>query len=229
MTARTRLLIALLAQGAIALAVVDAILFGLAGRTDWAAAWILTALFAIYLPAGAAWFVRVDPDLLRERMRASADAPEWDVRLMRVYRVLLTALFATAALDAGRFRWSHVPMLLQLAGVAGILGAFTVIWWCTAVNHFLSSQSRVQHDRGQRVVDQGPYRLVRHPMYSSLIVLMVGVALLLGSWLALAPAVLIGIVLIVRTSFEDRMLTTALAGYADYTRSVPNRLVPGIW
>ena len=82
---------------------------------------------------------------------------------------------------------------------------------------------------GHRVVRNGPYRFVRHPMYTSLIVLMASMALLLGSWLALAPALLIAALLVVRTSFEDRMLNDQLPGYREYALDVTRRLVPGIW
>ena len=64
-------------------------------------------------------------------------------------------------------------------------------------------------------------------MYASRIVLMLGVALTLGSWIALIPAVLISLLLVLRTSLEDRMLTTELPGYREYVNHVPERLVPG--
>ena len=66
-------------------------------------------------------------------------------------------------------------------------------------------------------------------MYASRIVLTIGVALTLGSWIALLPAALIAVLLILRTSLEDRMLTTELPGYREYARHVPERLVPGLW
>jgi protein-S-isoprenylcysteine O-methyltransferase Ste14 len=78
-------------------------------------------------------------------------------------------------------------------------------------------------------VREGPYAVVRHPMYTSLMVLMMGVALLLGSWLAMVPALIIAILLVVRTWLEDRMLRHELAGYREYAIDVRSRLVPGVW
>ena len=66
-------------------------------------------------------------------------------------------------------------------------------------------------------------------MNTSLIVLMSSMALLLGSWLALAPALFIAVLLVLRTAFEDRMLKDQLPGYRDYALDVTRRLVPGIW
>jgi protein-S-isoprenylcysteine O-methyltransferase Ste14 len=58
---------------------------------------------------------------------------------------------------------------------------------------------------------------------------MIGTALLLGSWLAVVPAFLSGVSVVVRTSFEDRMLKTELAGYREYADQVHERLFPGVW
>jgi protein-S-isoprenylcysteine O-methyltransferase Ste14 len=226
---RSRLPLRLLGRGILGMASIDAILYGLAGRLDWRAAWVLSVLFAVYLAAGMTWFLRRDPDLLEERITRASNVPTWDRVLRKMYGPCLMALLATAALDAGRFRWSQVPVGVEFAGALGILASFTVIWWCTAANHYLSSETRIQAERGHRVVREGPYRFVRHPMYASLIVLMSSMALLLGSWLALVPALLIAVLLVVRTMFEDRMLKDLLPGYRNYALDVTRRLVPGIW
>jgi protein-S-isoprenylcysteine O-methyltransferase Ste14 len=226
---RSRLSLRLVARGILGITAIDAILFGLAGRLDWRAGWVLSVLFAIYLAAGMTWFLRKDPDLLEERITRASNVPTWDRVLRKMYGLSLIALLATAALDAGRFRWSQIPVSVQFAGALGLLASFSVIWWCTASNHYLSSESRIQADRGHRVVRDGPYRFVRHPMYTSLIIVMSSMALLLGSWLALAPALLIASLLGVRTAFEDRMLKDLLPGYREYALDVTRRLVPGIW
>jgi protein-S-isoprenylcysteine O-methyltransferase Ste14 len=226
---RSRLPLRLLVRGIGGLALINGLLFGLADRLDWRAAWVLSALLAVYLGAGVTWFLHKDPGLLRERITRAANVPTWDRVIVPLHQLSVAGLLAVAALDAGRARWSHVPVSVQFAGGLGMLASFAVIWWCTSANHFLSSQSRIQSERGHQVVREGPYRFVRHPMYTSLIVLMVSMALLLGSWLALAPALLIAVLLTVRTVFEDRMLTAQLPGYRDYASSVTRRLVPGIW
>ena len=226
---RSTLLMKLAVKGLVGLGAIGATLFGIAGRVDWPAAWFFISLFAAYLFPGAWWFSRHDPALLAERMTTAPNVPGWDRLLVRGYWVLLPTLFATAALDAGRFRWSEMPPAAQVIGAAAIIAAFVVIWWCTAANHFLSANARIQSERGHKVVQHGPYRFIRHPMYTSLIVLMIGMALTLGSWLAMAPAVLIAALLVVRTALEDRMLTAQLAGYREYAYHVQKRLVPGVW
>jgi protein-S-isoprenylcysteine O-methyltransferase Ste14 len=219
----------LTARVVLAFAVLDAMLFGVAGRTDWLAVWLLTALCLVTFTLVGAWMLRRDPDLLNERSRRGPNVPPWDRAIMAAYRVLLAALFVTAALDAGRFRWSDVPVAVQALGLVAIVATGAVITWCVSVNHFLSSDARIQSDRGHTVVRDGPYRSVRHPMYGALIAGMIGLALFLGSWLALLPAALIAVLFVVRTSLEDRMLADGLFGYREYAAQVPRRLVPGVW
>ena len=143
--------------------------------------------------------------------------------------MVLLVFLSTAALDAGRLGWSAMPMIVRAIGTAAVVAAIGVIWWCAAANHFLSARSRIQSERGHTVVQHGPYRVVRHPLYALRIVLITGAALTLGSWIALVPAALNAVLLIRRTSLEDRMLTTELPGYRKYAKNVPARLVPGLW
>ena len=66
-------------------------------------------------------------------------------------------------------------------------------------------------------------------MYSAILIMWPGIALELGSWLALIPAAMIVIIFIIRTRLEDRMLQAELPGYADYTQHTHYRLIPGVW
>ena len=219
----------IIAFATIGLTLAASLLFGVAGRTDWMAAWMLIAMLAGFFGFAAATLARRDPDLLRERLKSGGPPARGDNAIMVVYRLLLLALFATAALDAGRYRWSRMSVVVQAAGAVAILAGFVTVWWSMSTNRFLSSVVRVQTDRGHRVVQDGPYRYVRHPMYAGLIGLIAGMALLLGSWLALVPAALAAVMLMTRIALEERVLLDGLDGYRDYTARVTARLLPGVW
>ena len=96
-------------------------------------------------------------------------------------------------------------------------------------NAYLAPVVKLQEERAQSVVRTGPYRYVRHPMYSSMFMFFPATALLLGSWwgLLFCP-VLLG-VLVWRTTLEDRMLKNEQAGYDEYARNVRYRLIPRLW
>jgi len=207
----------------------DALLFGTAGRLDWSGAWLLTGLYLLFLLVVVIWTSLKAPGLMEERSRRAENVKPWDKVITSIYTVLLIALLVTAGLDAGRFRWSVMPVALQILGIVLLILSGFVIWRVISVNYYLSRYARIQDDRGQKVVMEGPYRYVRHPMYAMLIPFMLGIAFLLGSWWALVPGLLIGVLFLIRTALEDRMLQEELPGYREYAQKVRYRLFPGIW
>ena len=144
--------------------------------------------------------------------------------------MLTLSLFVVAGLDVGRFHWSDTVSLWgQVAALVGFALAFAFNIWAMVVNDFYSRVVRIQRDRGQYVVTDGPYRYVRHPSYIASILSWVCAAPALGSWLALVPVVLIAATFTVRTALEDRALQEELAGYKEYAQRVRYRLLPDIW
>lgn len=203
--------------------------FWIAGRVTWVQGWAFLLAFVVYVVALVWRLAHSDPDLLRERNRRAENVERWDKAVMGCYTGLLMVLLALSALDSGRFRWSAVPVWVQLLGWVLLCVAGTIIWHVMAVNAYLSSWARIQKDRGQVVVTEGLYRYVRHPMYLGIAVGFAGIPLALGSWWALIPALMIIGLFVYRTAREDRMLRQELPGYVGYAEKVRYRLLPGIW
>jgi protein-S-isoprenylcysteine O-methyltransferase Ste14 len=93
---------------------------------------------------------------------------------------------------------------------------------------YAESTVRIQTERGHQVVERGPYRYIRHPMYVGFVAMHVAGPLIQGSWWALAVAVPIAVLFIVQTSLEDRALREELPGYGEYSMHTPYRLVPRV-
>jgi protein-S-isoprenylcysteine O-methyltransferase Ste14 len=128
---------------------------------------------------------------------------------------------------------------LRLAGVTGIgiatvgLALFAAGWALIALamreNAYAAPVVKYQAERGQVVVDSGPYRIVRHPMYAGAIPVLIGMALWLGSYAgALLTVVPVGTI-VLRVLAEERLLRRELRGYEAYVRTVRWRLVPRVW
>lgn len=82
---------------------------------------------------------------------------------------------------------------------------------------------------GQHAVADGPFRWVRHPSYSGLLLTLSGVGVAFGNWLSLAALVLLPAVgLAVRIHVEETALLRSLEGYREYAEGKP-RLVPWVW
>jgi protein-S-isoprenylcysteine O-methyltransferase Ste14 len=209
--------------------IIEGILFLIAGRLDWTGAWVLSFLYFVFLIVVVVWTMRNDPGLMEERSKRAENVKPWDKVILTVYTIMLVGMLVVAALDAGRFRWSEMPLIVQALGVIGLIPLGLLLLWVTATNSYLSSYARIQQDRGQQVVTTGPYKYVRHPMYAAVIPFIICVVLILGSWWALIPGGVIGVLFIIRTALEDRMLQDELPGYKEYTQCVRYRLLPGIW
>jgi protein-S-isoprenylcysteine O-methyltransferase Ste14 len=101
--------------------------------------------------------------------------------------------------------------------------------WAIIENRFFSGVVRIQTDRGHKVVDTGPYRLVRHPGYAGALLAYFLTPILLDSIWAFVPVIFITVALVVRCRLEDETLQAELAGYKEFTQKTRYRLIPGIW
>jgi len=213
------------------IAAMAAILFVAAGTARWPAAWVfLLELGGIGLALGL-WLARHDPALLEERMSLGMQPAQktWDKLFMGSIFVVWTAWLVLMALDAVRFRWSHVPLWLQVVGAILILLCMYLAQLTMRENSFAAPVVKIQSERGHHVVSSGIYAHIRHPMYAGALLFFVGTPLLLGSWYGLAAAPVMAATLVVRTLFEERMLMAELPGYREYVARVRYRLIPGIW
>ena len=158
------------------------------------------------------------------------DTKPWDKALLSLFGLAYLFVPITGALDAGRYGWSSMPQALWVLGLV-LYAVFTFFTtWAMAVNTHFEKTVRIQTDREHRVIDTGPYRIVRHPGYAGTILgFLLSPPFLLLSWWALVPAGAAALVLVVRTALEDRFLRRELEGYAEYAKRVRYRLVPFLW
>lgn len=206
-----------------------ALFFVPAGTVRWPEAWLLLGMFLAVSLGVMAWWKKHVPSLLEERMSTKKDAKAWDHKIMTAYTILLFALLAVPGLDAVRFHWSAVPLWAKALGFLGYIPALGIALWAMKENAFLSDVVRVQKDRGHTVCTTGPYRYIRHPMYTGVIMCFLFFPLALGSLYSYLPVVAIVGLFILRTALEDKMLKAELPGYMEYAEKVRYRLLPGVW
>jgi protein-S-isoprenylcysteine O-methyltransferase Ste14 len=207
------------------------VLFLAAGTVFWPAGWAFLVLFFGFTIALSRWLLRNNPGLLTERMTGigKPDQKTWDKLFFVVANVFFLAWLVVMPLDAVRFRWSQMPAWLQVVGAILLLWSFYLFFLTFRENAFLSPAVRVQGERGQTVVSTGPYQYVRHPMYATAIIFLVGTTLLLGSWYGLILGLIIVVAIAFRAVQEERTLRAELPGYDAYMAQVNYRLIPYIW
>jgi protein-S-isoprenylcysteine O-methyltransferase Ste14 len=200
------------------------ILFGVAGRWDLPFFWAYLGVVGAF---ALTFRLVVDPGLQQERIGAGSGKRALGFRLLLLPFVL--AHVVLACLDAGRFRWSNMPLAVQVAGLVGMVLGLGLVMWSMAVNRFFSPAVRIQHERGHYVIRGGPYRWLRHPGYLGMIVAAACSGPALGSWWSMLPVAGYVLVILCRTAAEDRFLRAELAAYGKYAEDVHYRLVPGVW
>jgi protein-S-isoprenylcysteine O-methyltransferase Ste14 len=208
-----------------------AVLFGAAGTLHWPQAWVYLAFTAAMSFGGGYWLARHDPALLAERLGSLIQREQkgWDKLFMVVMIALWVGWLMLMGLDAGRYRWSEVPLVLQGAGAILLCLGSYLVYLTLKANSYAAPVIKIQKERGHSVVTTGPYAYVRHPMYAGALLYLAGTPLLLGSWWGLAAAVILSLLIGMRAVFEERTLKAELKGYADYAARVRYRLVPHLW
>ncbi|HQZ11948.1 MAG TPA: isoprenylcysteine carboxylmethyltransferase family protein [Devosia sp.] len=203
-------------------------LFWAANTIAWPQAWWFLILFGAQM-AAAFWYLwRVNPEIFPARRRFGIGTGRWDY----VFFALIVGSFIAVLHVAGfdhRLGWAPMPVWVAVLGNVVVAVGYGLIVWAQGVNRHFEPTVRIQSDRDHRVVATGPYALVRHPGYVGGSLVVIGMALALGSLWALLPAAVLVATLVLRTVFEERVLVAELPGYADYTQRVRYRWVQGVW
>jgi protein-S-isoprenylcysteine O-methyltransferase Ste14 len=203
-------------------------LFWPAGTFDYWQAWVFIAIFTAVSSGPTMYWGLRRPEVLRRRLHAGPIAETRVAQKIATVgtMAMVIAVLVVSALDH-RFGWSQVPTPVVVVGdilVALGLGMATMV---VNQNSYASATIRVEAE--QPLISTGLYGLVRHPMYTGALIMMVGMPLALDSYWGLVT-VLPGLaVLAFRIEDEEKMLRQELAGYDEYTQKVHYRLVPGVW
>jgi len=164
----------------------------------------------------------VDPSLAQERADPKVAGSD-NSRIATGLLFLLTLAVAGFSVGHCRQTFNVPPPIRYLALLASLLsGAFQT--WAMIVNPFFSPAVRIQTERGHHLIAKGPYRLMRHPGYFAMCIAVPTSALVIGSWLALAPAAGFVAVIFRRARVEDEFLVRNLGGYKKYASLVPSGL-----
>jgi protein-S-isoprenylcysteine O-methyltransferase Ste14 len=207
-----------------------AVLFISAGSLKFWQAWAFLALQLTLGVGTGIYFYKLDSKLLERRLLTREKVGEQKIIILLV-RALLVFSLCLSGLDY-RFGWSRaflgpVPLWLTLLSLAAVLGCYLLMIWVISVNRFAASV--IQIEAGQAVVSTGPYRIVRHPMYSVAIVMFLFIPLALGSYFALPAFALLIPLLVLRLLNEEKVLGRELPGYAEYCLRTRFHLIPFVW
>jgi len=203
-------------------------LFLPAGTLHYWQAWLFLGVFALSTWIPSVYLLRTNPAALERRMHAGPTAETRTMQrvVISVIYICFPAMFIVSALDH-RFGWAPAPAALSVIGDALVAIGLGVAMLVVIQNAYAAANVTVES--GQTLVSTGLYGLVRHPMYTGNVILMMGIPPALGSYWGLVFVIPGIVVLALRIGDEEGLLEQELSGYREYEQKVHYRLVPHVW
>jgi protein-S-isoprenylcysteine O-methyltransferase Ste14 len=218
----------MLVFGLVELVVFGSMLFFPAGTLNYWQAWVFLVVVAISAWIPSIYLLRTNPVALQARMRGGPAAETRTAQKVVIAGLYLSlAVMVVVSVLDHRFGWSPVPTAICLVGDVLVAVGLGVVALVIIQNSYAASTVRVQ--AGQKVVSTGLYGLVRHPMYTGNVIMLVGIPIALGSYWGLVLVIPGLVVLAWRIRDEEKLLREELTGYREYTQKVRYRLMPLMW
>lgn len=199
------------------------ILFLPAGTIKFWQGWILWSGFSLITLFIGVYFSKKNPEFLSRRTKVKgAETSKKAPGFLKLYYLG----FILPGIDF-RLNWSNEPAWLVIVSNLLVFGAYIFIFFVFKENAYASTVIQVENE--QHVISTGPYSIVRHPMYSGMVVMSLFMPLALGSYYSLIPMLFIIPITVIRIKNEEEILSRDLKGYKEYCYKKPYRLIPSIW
>lgn len=210
------------------IAIIVLFLFAPAGSFNFWQAWIYSIIYVVSSAMVTFYLWKTNPELLARRVNAGPGAEKEKIqKITHFFVILLFIAFLVISAFDHRFGWSHVPFYIVVLGDVLVVSGFFLFFLVFRENAFASSI--VEVTTNQKVITTGPYSIVRHPLYVSGLIIMLGTPLALGSWWSLPIFIPFTLVVIWRLLDEEKFLSKNLQGYKEYCQRVHYRLIPFLW
>lgn len=205
--------------------IIGLLLFIPAGTLNYWNAWLfICILFVPMLIVGIILMIK-NPDLLRKRLNSKEKESKQEILLL-IGGVMFICGFVVSGLNY-RFGWIILPKWITFISMIIFLFAYILYAEVLRQNMYLSRIIEVQEN--QKVIDTGLYGIVRHPMYSSTILLFLSIPLVLGSLFSFLIFLVYPVIIVKRIKNEEQVLEEGLDGYSEYKNKVKYRVIPFIW
>ncbi len=199
------------------------------GSIDILRAWAYIGVYIAGSLVSGILLVKKVPGLLNQRGKIQEGTNKFDKCLILIYflfAIVVTPLIA--GLDY-RFGISPLPFYFLYIGIGLYFVSLVFSIWPMFHNPFFEGTVRIQKDRDQKVIESGPYSIVRHPGYLGMLIGSLPLPFVFGSLLSFMPVSIMISLVFIRTYYEDRVLQGGLEGYTGYCQRTKYRLIPLVW
>jgi len=218
--------------GSFQIATIGALLLVPAGTWHWPRAILFLVVYGVANSISIVALARMAPASLEARLSAPAaeSQPVADRVVTAFLIVSLLAWLIFIPVDVFHLQLMPTPPLaVSLLGVLTSVAGYAIIWTTLFQNAFAAPIVKDQSDRGQVLIDTGPYARVRHPFYAGFLLFFLGLALWLESYPGAFALLLPAACFVARILVEEKTLHDTLPGYTDYVKRVRFRIVPYLW
>lgn len=191
-------------------------------------AWVYIIIFCSSAALITIYLWKKDPELLARRINAGPGAEK--ERTQQIIQVFASIFFLAVLIIPSfdhRFGWSNVPLYIIILGDILVALGYFLIFLVFKENTYAAATIKLSTD--QKVITTGPYSIVRHPMYSGTLIMLLGTPLSLGSWWGLLMFIPFTLIIILRLLDEEKFLSENLSSYDEYCQKVRYRLIPLLW
>ena len=205
--------------------IIGALLFIPAGTLNFPNGWLfLSILFIPMFIVGIILMIK-NPYLLKKRLNAKEKESKQKLVLL-ISGLMFVSAFVVAGLNF-RFNWTEISQIIVIIASIVFLLAYLMYAEVLRENTYLSRTVEVDDD--QKVIDTGLYSIVRHPMYTSTILLFLTMPLILGSIYSFVICLIYPLIIAFRINNEEKVLEKELTGYKTYKQKVKYKILPLIW
>lgn len=198
-----------------------------AGSFRYTEAWIY--IFVLLIPAifVITYFYKKDPGFIGSRILERREKEQAHKSMQSIFSIVIFIGLLIPGFDF-RYGWSDVPLSLVIISDAFVFLGYLLVARVMEENRYASAI--IQIAEGQKIIETGPYKIVRHPMYTGGLIFILFTPLALGSYWALIPISISTFPpLIFRIINEEKLLIANLPDYSDYCKKTKYRLIPFIW
>lgn len=221
------MILKLIVKTFISIFILGLLLFVAAGTVFWPAAWIFLLIQTVGNLSIGLWLANYDPELLAGRLNPAF--PTKQEKILELLLFVFTGFWLIImGIEVKRFPVIEMPQYMQIVGIILLLFSQCLAYLVFKVNSFASVTARIQKERGHKLIREGLYAYVRHPLYSVAILFYVGSALLLGSIYGLLLVWVFIILVNLQAKLEEKILAKEFADYGEYAKQVRYRFIPYI-
>lgn len=205
--------------------IIGLLLFIPAGTLKYWNAWLLMGLLFIPMFIAGIILMKKNPELLRKRLSAKEKEKE-QKNVIFLSGIMFISGFIIAGLN---YRFDYTRLSNTVVIISAILFIISYILYAEVLRENIYLSRTIEVQKNQKVIDNGMYKIVRHPMYSVTLILFLTMPLILNSIVSFIIFLIYPLIIIKRIKNEEEILEKELKGYKEYKEKTKYKLIPFIW